>query len=165
MQNHMSGGVQSTLFPTCQAKVGMWKQIELNGENVHRGELIGRGKFSEVYKGHARGHDCAVKVYRSTASQQHLHSAMQEIVVAASLDHPCTVRVLGWVQEPLQMITELCSGDLKSFYLDKIDPIQYNEWQALRLLKVGFSLCACLYSAKVNCFPLILTHSTAFFVS
>ena len=65
---------------------------------------------------------------------------MREIKLGASLDHPCTLRLLGWVREPLQTISELCCGDLKAFYLDKIEVLKYTELQALRLLKVGLKL-------------------------
>lgn len=41
---------------------------------------------------------------------------------------------------PLQTITELCLGDLKAFYKDKIEALQYNELDALRLLRVGLEL-------------------------
>ena len=57
---------------------------------------------------------------------------------AASLDHPNTLRVLGWVRTPLQTITELCAGDLTAFYQDKINDMLYFEWWALWLLRVGF---------------------------
>ena len=59
---------------------------------------------------------------------------MREIQLGASLDHPCTLRLLGWVRSPLQTITELCRGDLKAFYNDKLDGIQFSEATALRLL-------------------------------
>ena len=62
---------------------------------------------------------------------------MGEIRLGASLDHPCTLRILGWVRNPLQTITELCCGDLKAFYSNKIEDLQYNEMKALRLLRVG----------------------------
>ena len=60
---------------------------------------------------------------------------MMEIKLASSLDHPCTLRLLGWIRNPPQMITELCCGDLKTFYKNKIETLQYSESHALRLLK------------------------------
>jgi len=66
-----------------------------------------------------------------------MKEATREIRLAASLDHPCTLRLLGWIRAPLQTITELCCGDLTAFYQDKIGVLQYDERQALRLLKVG----------------------------
>ena len=56
----------------------------------------------------------------------------------SSLDHPCTLRLLGWVRTPLQMLTELAVGDLAQFYKDKIEGLAYSKLNALRLLKVGF---------------------------
>ena len=62
---------------------------------------------------------------------------MREIQIAASLDHPCTLRLLGWVRQPLQTITELCRGDVKDFYRDEIETVPYHESRALRIMKVG----------------------------
>ena len=45
-----------------------------------------------------------------------------------------SLRILGWVRNPLQTITELCCGDLKAFYLNKIEQLQYSEI-SLGLLK------------------------------
>ena len=56
----------------------------------------------------------------------------------ASLDHPNTLRLLGWARTPLQMLTELAVGDLVSFYKDGIEGLAYSKLEALRLLKVGF---------------------------
>ena len=57
-------------------------------------------------------------------------------ILSASLDHPCTLRLLAWVRHPLQTITELCRGDLKDFYLGKMRTFLYTEAIALRLLTV-----------------------------
>ena len=151
------------LFETCQAKIGLWKQIEVQASVVERGEVLGRGTYAEVFKARAFGVDCAVKLYRSTATPKQLRDAFNEIKITgrflfpcsdiqktsrhtdhapyiststASLDHPCTLRILGWARTPLQTITELCCGDLRAFYLDKIDEYPYDELTALRLLKV-----------------------------
>ena len=111
--------------------------MTVDANNVQRGDLLGRGAYAEVYKGRALGTDCAIKLYRSTASAKQREEAMGEIRLGASLDHPCTLRILGWVRNPLQTITELCCGDLKTFYSNKIEDLQYNEMKALRLLRVG----------------------------
>ena len=108
--------------------------------DVQRGErCLGTGAYAEVYEGRALalGTVCAIKLYRSTASAEQRREAMREIELGASLDHPCTIRILGWVQNPLQIIMELCCGDLKSFYSNKIEMLQHSEMEALRLLKVG----------------------------
>ena len=57
---------------------------------------------------------------------------------------PCTLKLLGWARNPLMMITELCYGDLKAFYNDKVEELQYTEWHALRLLRVGFAVALSL---------------------
>ena len=134
----------SRKFQSCQARIGLWKQMEMNPRSIKRGALLGQGAYAEVYKGQASDVECAIKVYRKTASAKHLEEARREIKLAASLDHPCTLRVLGWTRQPLQTITELCCGDLKAFYLDKIEAMKYSEWQALRLLKVGHGSRSCL---------------------
>ena len=126
-----------TLFKTCQAKIGLWKHLEVRKEDVKRGKLLGKGSYAEVYRGQALGVDCAIKLFRSTASAKQLEDARREIALGASLDHPCTLRILGWVRAPLQTITELCRGDLCAFYNDKIEAVPYSERHALRFLKVG----------------------------
>ena len=86
----------------------MWKYLEVRSQDVKRGKLLGKGSYAEVYQGRALGGDCAIKLYRSTASAKQLDDAKREIALGASLDHPCTLRILGWVRAPLQTITELC---------------------------------------------------------
>ena len=127
----------STLFKTTQAKIGLWKQMEISAADVQRSMRLGQGAYAEVYRGRARGMECAIKMYRVTASAKQKGEAMREIRLGASLDHPNTLRLLGWVRKPLQTITELCCGDLKAFYENKIEVLQYDELQAVRLLKVG----------------------------
>ena len=128
---------QSDLFQSCQGQVNLWQYMTVDANSIQRGALLGRGAYAEVYKGRALGTDCAIKLYRSTASAKQLEEAMGEIRLGASLDHPCTLRILGWVRNPLQTITELCCGDLKAFYSNKIEELQYSEMVALRLLRVG----------------------------
>ena len=130
------------IYRTCQARIELWRQIMIkDGSTVKRGRKLGTGAYAEVYAGQAlNGVDCAIKVYRTTASKRHRDEAMREIRLSASLDHPCTLRLLGWVQEPLQTITELCKGDLKAYYKDRIDDFAYTEMRTLQLLRVCFGL-------------------------
>ena len=127
----------SGVYKTSQAQIGLYRQLLVDGREVQRTDLLGKGSYAEVYKGQVRGTECAVKLYRRTASKEQIQEGMREIELMASLDHPCTVRLLGWVRWPLQMITELCWGDLKAFYNDEIEGVQYTESQALRMLRVG----------------------------
>ena len=140
IQSQHTSSSQSDVFKSCQDQVNFWHYMTIEIKDLRRGALLGRGAYAEVYKGQALGTECAIKVYRSTASEKQLKEAMHEIRLGASLDHPCTLRILGWVQNPLQMITELCCGDLKAFYSDKIEGFQYSEFDALRLLRVSLSL-------------------------
>ena len=128
---------RSNIFESCQQQVNAWQYMVVDAKNVQRVELLGKGAYAEVYKGRAVGTDCAIKLYRSTASDKQRQEAMREIRLGLSLDHPCTLRMLGWVQNPLQTITELCCGDLKAFYLNKIAELRYSEMDALRLLRVS----------------------------
>ena len=111
--------------------------MNVDARAIEKGVRLGQGAYAEVYEGRALDTACAIKLYRSTASAKHLQEAMREIQLCASLDHPCTIRILGWAKNPLQIIMELCCGDLKAFYLNKIEMLQYSEMEALRLLKVG----------------------------
>ena len=142
--NLVSTSPRSVLFQSCQQQVNLWQYMSVAAGDVVRGELLGRGAYAEVYKGRvvnaALNTDCAIKVYRSTASPKQLEEARREISLGASLDHPCTLRILGWVRQPLQTITELCCGDLNAFYLNKIEQLQYSEMETLRLLRVRHSV-------------------------
>ena len=126
------------VYRSCQATVELWKFIEVPSNRVVRTELLGRGAFAEVFRGQSSGFECAIKLYRKSATKKHREEAMREIKLAASLDHPCTLRVLGWVRQPLQTIMELCLGDLKGFYGDRIEGFSFTESEALRLLKVCY---------------------------
>ena len=55
--------------------------------------------------------------------------------VQAALDHPSTVRLLGWTQSPLQIIFELCAGDLEGFVKGKMENfLRFSAYRALCLL-------------------------------
>ena len=58
----------ANVFQSCQASISLWRRIELKGVRVERIELLGQGAFAEVYKGRVFDVDCAIKKYRSTAS-------------------------------------------------------------------------------------------------
>ena len=146
----VSGGSQangkrlgSSLFRSCQARINIWNLILIDNSYVVKEKRLGQGAYAEVYEGRVRDRKCAIKLYRRTASQEHLKEAMREIRLAASLDHPCTLRLIGWVRQPLQTITELCLGDLKDFYNDKIEGLHYSEVRALMLLRVRFCSYRC----------------------
>ncbi len=133
-------GTQSNLYHTCQAQISLWHQIEIKGARIEKFDRLGQGAYAEVHRGRVNNIECAIKIYRNTATQEQRQAAMREIEIAASLNHPCTLRIMGWTRSPLQTMTELCLGDLKAFYNDKIDELLYCELEALRLLKVGFCI-------------------------
>ena len=143
--NATSAGSQGTVvkggprvFKSCQARVNLWNFMVIDNSIVERGKRLGQGAYAEVYEGKVRDLKCSIKLYRNTASQSQLRDAMREIRLISSLDHPCTLRLIGWVKQPLQTITELCLGDLKDFYKDKIEGVCYSEVRALMLLRVRF---------------------------
>ena len=139
----LSAATGGALFRSCQARVNLWNFMMIDTSIVERGKRLGQGAYAEVYEGRVRGLKCAIKLYRSTASEKQLKEAMREIRLTASLEHPCTLRLIGWVRQPLQTITELCLGDLKDFYKDKIEGLHYSEVRALMLLRVGFCSRRC----------------------
>ena len=56
------------------------------------------------------------------------------------LNHPCTVRLLAWTKEPLQIVMELCLGDLRAFYQGKLDEIigrPYTDQDGLMAIKTA----------------------------
>ena len=123
--------------------------IEVQSDTVKRGEHLGNGAYASVYKGRALGIDCAIKVFRNAESAEKREEIMREIKIGSSLDHPCTLRILGWVSQPLQTITELCSGDLRAYYRDNIKGMGYNEMKALSLLREGASGLNYLHSVGI----------------
>ena len=102
---------------------------------IKRGELLGQGSYAGVYRGFMGNVQCAIKVYKSMQAAQ--RDGQDEIKLMSSLDHPCVLRLIGWVHRPLAMLVELAVGDLIKFYKNGIKNLQYSEWQALVLLKVG----------------------------
>lgn len=137
----LSAATEGALFRSSQARVNLWNFMVIDNLSVERGKRLGQGAYAEVYEGKVHDLKCAIKLYRSTASQKQLEEAMREIRLTASLEHPCTLRLIGWVKHPLQTITELCLGDLKDFYNNKIEGLLYSEVRALMLLRVSFPSC------------------------
>ena len=135
----LSEATGGALFRSCQARVNLWNFMVLDNSSVERGKRLGQGAYAEVYEGKVRDFKCAIKLYRITASQKQLKEAKREIMLMASLEHPCTLRLIGWVKRPLQTITELCLGDLKDFYKSTIEGLHYSEFRALMLLRVSLS--------------------------
>ena len=138
------------VFNSCQQRVNLWQHMTVEAKDVKRGELLGLGAYAKVFEGYALGMQCAIKAYRSTASEKQIQEAMREIRLGTSLDHPCTLRILAWVRDPLQTITELCCGDLKAFYSNKIEALQYSEMEALRLLRVRHTLATRAWKLFLN---------------
>ena len=135
-----SASLMPNLYQTCQAQVRLWEQIEVRYAKIEKFDLLGKGAYAEVFRGSVNGIECAIKTYRLTATAAHRHESMREIQITASLDHPCTLRILGWTRNPLQTMTELCCGDLKAYYSNKIEQFQYSEMETLRLLRVRQSI-------------------------
>ena len=144
-------GALPVLFQSCQARMSLHDQLEMDPRSVKRLELLGRGSYAEVFKGHALGTECAIKLFKKTTSARHIKEAWREIRIAASLDHPGTVRLLGWTREPLQTIMELCCGDLTDFYQNKIESLPYSEREVLRLLRVSFERWSILVKRGKEC--------------
>ena len=67
--------------------------MEVHAHSVTKEGLLGRGAYAEVYKGRAlETIECAIKVYRTTATPKQFEDARREIELSASLDHPCRLR-------------------------------------------------------------------------
>ena len=81
-QNANRGG----LFKTCQAKVELWKQIEVHGGDVERIERIGDGSFATVFKGRAFGTDVAIKIWKKNANAKQLKEAVSRVKQEARRD-------------------------------------------------------------------------------
>ena len=71
------------IYQSCQARVSLWRQLEVRGGSVTRGALLGKGSYAEVYAGTMTGSiECAIKVYRSTASAKQRQEGQREIKLA-----------------------------------------------------------------------------------
>ena len=125
-------------FRSCQAQVNLWERMRIINPNlIQRGPQLAQGLFTELYMGRLSGvGECVIKLYRNTASTTELQGAMREIRLTASLDHPCTLRLLGWTQHPPQTLTEPWLGDLSAFFQGKIQHVSFSERRALQLLGV-----------------------------
>ena len=66
-----TGTFSLSTYRTCQAQISLWQQIEIRRGKVERVELLGQGAYAEVYKGRALEVECAIKLYRNTASAKH----------------------------------------------------------------------------------------------
>ena len=75
------------IFKTCQANVETWKYLEIKATEVTTSFRLGKGAYSEVFKGYIRGTiDCAIKKYRNTASERHIDLAWREIRLTGESD-------------------------------------------------------------------------------
>ena len=130
---------EPSTFKSCQAQMNLWQRMLIVDPScIQRGPPLAINIVTEVYKGRVSGFECTIKLYRKTASAKELEDAMFEIRLVTSLDHPCTLRILGWTRDPLQVLTEPWLGDLSQFYTNKIQSFPYNELKALQLLRVGY---------------------------
>ena len=70
-------------FPTPQARIEVWRSLEINSSMIQKGSLLGKGSYAEVFEGVYHGMHgkvkCAVKVYRQM--QKARNEAMEEIKI------------------------------------------------------------------------------------
>ena len=93
-----------SFFNSCQAQMSAWAVLELGPADVQRGKLLGEGASGKVYAGRMTNVEAgvAIKAFK-VFNEDRFNSAMQEIKLMSSLEHPCTVRMLGWTRTPFQV--------------------------------------------------------------
>ena len=116
-----------------------WNALVLGGGEVQRGKEIGNGAGGKVYQGRLRGNvPCAIKQFK-VWNESTFDKAMREIKFLSCLDHPCTVRLLGWIREPLQVgvSVSLYVSSLPQFHSLIISTARHGtrRWRSSRILQ------------------------------
>ena len=96
-----------------------WRKVEIKDiSKVNKGEVLGAGSFSTVYKSSFRNEPAAIKLFRNTEEDK----AFREIETSFALRHPNIIGLFAWFQEKgaltqIGMIIEFAGGgDLAHLY-------------------------------------------------
>ena len=96
-----------------------WRRVEIKDvSKVNKGEIIGSGSFSTVYKSSFRNEPAAIKLFRNTDEDK----AFREIETSFALRHPNIIGLFAWFQvrgalTQIGMIIEFAGGgDLQHLY-------------------------------------------------
>ena len=88
--------------------------LRLNPSEITLGRSIAPGAFAEVFRGLLWGQKVAVKrlfVDREGADAESLRKELlHETRVLAALSHPCILTLVGYTDEPAQMVLEVLDG-------------------------------------------------------
>ncbi|POM59167.1 TKL/DRK protein kinase, partial [Phytophthora palmivora] len=112
-----------------------WTQARIPREKIEVGELISQGGYGEVYKGTFNGLTVAVKkmIPANRKSVSHVNNFLTEIKLMASLDHPCIV----------QLVEFMDGGDLRALlasYDKKHNPVGFDDSKVKIALHVAHAL-------------------------
>ena len=96
-----------------------WRRVEIkDARMVKKGEVLGSGSFSTVYKSSFRNEPAAIKLFRNTEEDK----AFREIETSFALRHPNIIGLFAWFQEKgvltqIGMVIEFAGGgDLQHLY-------------------------------------------------
>ena len=95
-----------------------WRRVEIDPRTVKKGEVLGSGSFSTVYKSSFGKEPAAVKLFRNTEEDK----AFREIEMTFALRHPHIIGLFAWFQEKgtltqFGMVIEFAGGgDLMDLY-------------------------------------------------
>ena len=96
-----------------------WRRVEIRDTSmVKKGEILGSGSFSTVYRSSFRNEPAAIKLFRNTEEDK----AFREIETSFALRHPNIIGLFAWFQEKgaltqIGMIIEFAGGgDLQHLY-------------------------------------------------
>ncbi|KAL2942240.1 Receptor-like cytosolic serine/threonine-protein kinase RBK2 [Bienertia sinuspersici] len=104
----------------------------------HAENLIGRGGFSEVYKGCSKGGQLvAVKRLTTESHEERVNSFLSELGIIAHVDHPNIAKLIGYgVEGGLFIVLQLSSlGSLKSFL--HVGSREKIEWRIRYKIALG----------------------------
>ena len=96
-----------------------WRRVEIKDvSKVNKGEIIGSGSFSTVYKSSFSNEPAAIKLFRNTEEDK----AFREIEMSFALRHPNIIGLFAWFQvkgalTQIGMVIEFAGGgDLEHVY-------------------------------------------------
>ena len=119
------------------APVALWRKIEIKSSNIMKGEVLGQGAYSTVYRCLFQNKHAALKMFRNANEEK----AFQEIEITFAMRHPNIIGIYAWLQNKggtipeIGMILEFAdSGDLGEFYRENKGGKPYSYKAALKIV-------------------------------
>jgi tyrosine-protein kinase Fer len=109
---HVSGVAVTSRSGAILHKPVLREEWELNNDDVHLVEKIGRGNFGDVYRATLFSEPVAVKTCKVTLPEEQKKKFLQEGRILKQYSHPNIVRFIGICvqKQPIMIVMELVSG-------------------------------------------------------